>query len=215
MALARYCVRGGLGTCRLGQPTNRSLQACRQAFAERAPLRRTRGLWTANAQPSRHMITPQPSLLQRVAKRGCIQVRAAADVATLERGSRNWAELSCMQPFTCWLSTLPSALPPAHSFRTATLHILDPHLVALLAFSIIFTLSAIPAAPPSSSPQEVSEAVILEVGGMKCGGCSAAVKKMLESRPDVESAAVNLLTETAAVRFSEYILFVTMFNVGM
>lgn len=141
MALARYCVRGGLGTCRLGQPTNRSLQACRQAFAERAPLRRTRGLWTANAQPSRHMITPQPSLLQRVAKRGCIQVRAAADVATLER------------------------------------------------------------APPSSSPQEVSEAVILEVGGMKCGGCSAAVKKMLESRPDVESAAVNLLTETAAVRF--------------
>jgi 1-phosphofructokinase family hexose kinase len=34
-----------------------------------------------------------------------------------------------------------------------------------------------------------------------CGGCSAAVKRMLAARPDVESAAVNLITETAAVRF--------------
>lgn len=43
--------------------------------------------------------------------------------------------------------------------------------------------------------------VVLDVGGMKCGGCSAAVKRMLLSRPEVETAAVNLLTETAAVRF--------------
>ena len=43
--------------------------------------------------------------------------------------------------------------------------------------------------------------VLLDVGGMKCGGCSAAVKRMLAARPDVESAAVNLITETAAVRF--------------
>lgn len=47
----------------------------------------------------------------------------------------------------------------------------------------------------------ITEAVVLDVGGMKCGGCSAAVKRMLVARPDVESAAVNLLTETAAVRF--------------
>lgn len=45
------------------------------------------------------------------------------------------------------------------------------------------------------------EQVLLDVGGMKCGGCSAAVKRMLLARPDVESAAVNLITETAAVRF--------------
>lgn len=43
--------------------------------------------------------------------------------------------------------------------------------------------------------------VVLEVGGMKCGGCSAAVKRMLVQRPDVAEAAVNLLTETAAVTF--------------
>eukprot|EP00798_Chlamydomonas_sp_ICE-L_P031535 gene31535-6720_t len=44
------------------------------------------------------------------------------------------------------------------------------------------------------------ESVILDVGGMKCGGCSAAVKRMLLARPDVDTAAVNLLTETAVLR---------------
>jgi len=53
----------------------------------------------------------------------------------------------------------------------------------------------------NGASKQISEAVVLEVGGMKCGGCSAAVKRMLVARPDVESAAVNLLTETAAVRF--------------
>ena len=48
---------------------------------------------------------------------------------------------------------------------------------------------------------EAAPLVLLDVGGMKCGGCSAAVKRMLAARPDVESAAVNLITETAAVRF--------------
>ena len=32
-----------------------------------------------------------------------------------------------------------------------------------------------------------------------CAGCSAAVKKMLTQREGVETAAVNLMTETAAV----------------
>lgn len=34
---------------------------------------------------------------------------------------------------------------------------------------------------------------------MKCGGCSAAVKRMLLAQPGVAAAAVNLLTETAVV----------------
>lgn len=37
---------------------------------------------------------------------------------------------------------------------------------------------------------------------MKCGGCSAAVKRILSARPGVDSAAVNLLTECAVVRYS-------------
>ncbi|EFJ44076.1 hypothetical protein VOLCADRAFT_95682 [Volvox carteri f. nagariensis] len=54
------------------------------------------------------------------------------------------------------------------------------------------------AVPNTSLP--IAETVLLEVGGMKCGGCSAAVKRMLMTRPEVEGAAVNLLTETAAVK---------------
>lgn len=52
---------------------------------------------------------------------------------------------------------------------------------------------------PGSGPAGAT-VVVLDVGGMKCGACSAAVKRMLLTRPDVDSAAVNLLTETAAVR---------------
>ena len=48
--------------------------------------------------------------------------------------------------------------------------------------------------------REEGEAVLLDVGGMKCGGCSAAVKRILNARPEVVGLSVNLLTESAAVR---------------
>ena len=41
---------------------------------------------------------------------------------------------------------------------------------------------------------------VLEVSGMKCGGCSAAVKRILLQQPGVEGAAVNLLTDTAVIQ---------------
>jgi len=47
--------------------------------------------------------------------------------------------------------------------------------------------------PPTKST------VLLEVREMMCGGCSAAVKRVLESDERVSSASVNLLTGTAAV----------------
>ncbi|GAV65366.1 E1-E2_ATPase domain-containing protein/HMA domain-containing protein/Hydrolase domain-containing protein [Cephalotus follicularis] len=43
------------------------------------------------------------------------------------------------------------------------------------------------------------DVIILDVGGMTCGGCAASVKKILESQPQVSSASVNLTTETAVV----------------
>ncbi|GIM14913.1 hypothetical protein Vretimale_17774, partial [Volvox reticuliferus] len=54
----------------------------------------------------------------------------------------------------------------------------------------------------ASTPSDGSnvQTVLLEVGDMKCGGCSAAVKRMLLTRPEVAAAAVNLLTETAVVQ---------------
>ncbi|XP_051144648.1 copper-transporting ATPase PAA1, chloroplastic isoform X1 [Andrographis paniculata] len=44
-----------------------------------------------------------------------------------------------------------------------------------------------------------SEVIILDVGGMTCGGCAASVKRILENQPQVSSASVNLTTETAIV----------------
>ncbi|EEF30897.1 copper-transporting atpase paa1, putative [Ricinus communis] len=43
------------------------------------------------------------------------------------------------------------------------------------------------------------DVIILDVGGMTCGGCAASVKRILESQPQVSSATVNLTTETAVV----------------
>ncbi|KAI3994988.1 hypothetical protein MKX01_019802 [Papaver californicum] len=42
--------------------------------------------------------------------------------------------------------------------------------------------------------------VLLDVSGMMCGGCVSRVKSILSSDKRVESAAVNILTETAAVK---------------
>ncbi|CAN0906778.1 Copper-transporting ATPase PAA1, chloroplastic [Linum grandiflorum] len=49
----------------------------------------------------------------------------------------------------------------------------------------------------SSSPS--SDVIMLDVGGMTCGGCAASVKRILENQPQVSSASVNLTTETAIV----------------
>lgn len=61
-------------------------------------------------------------------------------------------------------------------------------------------LAAPAASAPGVAPAAEPETVILEVKEMKCGGCSAAVKRILLTHPQVQSAAVNLLTETAAVK---------------
>lgn len=44
-----------------------------------------------------------------------------------------------------------------------------------------------------------TDVIVLDVGGMTCGGCAASVKRILESQPQVSSASVNLTTETAIV----------------
>ncbi|KAG0497639.1 hypothetical protein HPP92_002330 [Vanilla planifolia] len=43
------------------------------------------------------------------------------------------------------------------------------------------------------------DVILLDVGGMSCGGCASSVKRILESQPQVSSASVNLATETAIV----------------
>ena len=50
------------------------------------------------------------------------------------------------------------------------------------------------------TPCSETEAILLEVSGMKCGGCSSAVKRILLGNPEIKSAAVNLLTESAVFK---------------
>lgn len=51
-------------------------------------------------------------------------------------------------------------------------------------------------------PTPSSATMLFSVEGMRCGGCSAAVQKVLDASPGVTRAAVNLVTETAAVEFA-------------
>ncbi|MEW5309919.1 MAG: hypothetical protein WDW38_001761 [Sanguina aurantia] len=52
----------------------------------------------------------------------------------------------------------------------------------------------------SESTDMVEAVILLDVGGMKCGGCVGHVKKILEGQASVSVASVNLATETAMVR---------------
>ena len=56
------------------------------------------------------------------------------------------------------------------------------------------------ALPCHAASSEATETVMLDVSGMKCGGCSASVKRILLSNEGVQHAAVNLLTETAVIK---------------
>jgi len=56
-----------------------------------------------------------------------------------------------------------------------------------------------PAAPPARAAGAAPRAVLLEVEGMKCGGCVRAVEQRLRQQPGVRQAGVNLLSRTAWV----------------
>lgn len=51
---------------------------------------------------------------------------------------------------------------------------------------------------PENTSSDI-EKIILDVGGMKCGGCVQAVERQLTQQPGVKSVCVNLATEVAVV----------------
>ena len=53
--------------------------------------------------------------------------------------------------------------------------------------------------PPTAADSSTGEFLLLEVDGMKCGGCVRAVEKRLTQQDGVRQASVNLLTRTAWV----------------
>ncbi|TVR63758.1 MAG: heavy metal translocating P-type ATPase, partial [Spirochaetaceae bacterium] len=57
------------------------------------------------------------------------------------------------------------------------------------------------AEPERSAEPSVPGIVTMRVNGMTCASCSASVEKTLKTTTGVESAAVNLATETASIRF--------------
>lgn len=64
----------------------------------------------------------------------------------------------------------------------------------------------ISAKSPDFKPSSSSSAppLLLDVSGMMCGACASRVKSILLSNSDrVDSAVVNVLTETAAIRLKE------------
>lgn len=68
---------------------------------------------------------------------------------------------------------------------------------------ILLRANAVDIGVPAGEPlQEAvkSSSVLLDVGGMMCGACAARVRSILSADDRVESAVVNMLTETAAVR---------------
>lgn len=60
-------------------------------------------------------------------------------------------------------------------------------------------MQLVPKTNLSSEPTPTTEKIILDVGGMKCGGCVKAVERQLFQYPGVKSASVNLATEIAVV----------------
>ena len=50
--------------------------------------------------------------------------------------------------------------------------------------------------------RNIEDTIIMDVTNMKCGGCSAAVKRILLKQESVRDASVNLLTGTAVVTLS-------------
>lgn len=78
-------------------------------------------------------------------------------------------------------------------------------LPSLGAPTLTVTLPPVPSALDTGSPQSVAidagqlEPLLLDVEGMKCGGCVRAVERRLLEQPGVRQASVNLLTRTAWV----------------
>ena len=53
----------------------------------------------------------------------------------------------------------------------------------------------------NTSTSSCAQVVLLDVEGMKCGGCVRAVERTLQDQPGVQEASVNLVTRSAWLRF--------------
>ncbi|KAK9826672.1 hypothetical protein WJX74_009150 [Apatococcus lobatus] len=54
-------------------------------------------------------------------------------------------------------------------------------------------------AQPHGNSKQAEEVILMDISGMRCGGCVRSVTRLLEQQPHVRQAVVNLPTETALV----------------
>ncbi|KAJ8646951.1 hypothetical protein MRB53_008699 [Persea americana] len=88
----------------------------------------------------------------------------------------------------------PLLIRPSRSFRRKS------HSKTLTAPRAKAVEIGIPSEKSQPQKQKESNSALIEVGGMMCGACASRVKSILSSDGRVESSAVNILAETAAVR---------------
>nr|GLL17267.1 copper-transporting ATPase PAA2, chloroplastic [Ipomoea trifida] len=77
----------------------------------------------------------------------------------------------------------------------------DPHLLRNGVFAKAVEVNPVSTKPPVQKQAKPDDStVLLDVTGMMCGACVSRVKSILSADDRVESAVVNMLTETAAVK---------------
>jgi Cu+-exporting ATPase len=101
----------------------------------------------------------------------------------------------------------PAASTPRWRRSTWDTHgrvVLDRHASTRARAASSVATDEAPAVGDPSAPasRETPETLLFIVEGMRCGGCSAAVSKVLNADPGVTRAAVNLVTATAALELA-------------
>jgi hypothetical protein len=103
------------------------------------------------------------------------------------------------------LSLSPNCQSKLHSRTSSSAHIplprcrprlLPPALLRQVKASVAVEIGG----DAVSEKEKRSPSLLLDVYGMMCGACASRVRTILVSDQRVESAAVNMLAETAAVR---------------
>ncbi|XP_078164983.1 copper-transporting ATPase PAA2, chloroplastic isoform X2 [Carex rostrata] len=102
------------------------------------------------------------------------------------------------------LSLSPKCKPKLHSRSSSSAHTSLPRCRLRPSPALVLRVKA-SIAVEIGGDEVVGEAkrspsLLLDVGGMMCGACASRVRTILVSDQRVESAAVNMLAETAAVR---------------
>ncbi|XP_057799899.1 copper-transporting ATPase PAA2, chloroplastic [Salvia miltiorrhiza] len=115
-----------------------------------------------------------------------------------------------LSPHTSSLHRRRNELLPLHYNRRGGSAVAPPHSPKLQALRRVSSKAVEfqPLRPPEEAAQAEPDSnststVLLDVSGMMCGACATRVKSILSADERVESAVVNMLTETAAIKLKE------------